>query len=65
MNLMVSTTLIDEFPSPKACSVAVSPLQIHCRLGHPSLDKLKKLVPSLNGIDYSETFSPVAKIASV
>lgn len=34
-----------------ACSGVVSPLQIHCRLGHPSLASLKKLVPSLHHLE--------------
>ena len=42
-NLPASST------SPTACPAAtVSPHQIHCRLGHPSLANLKLLVPSLS-----------------
>lgn len=37
--------LLEESPSI-ACS-SVSPSQIHCRLGHPSLESFKRVVPSL------------------
>lgn len=30
------------------CQSVASPLQIHCRLGHPSLESLKKIIPSLS-----------------
>ncbi|KAL6988462.1 hypothetical protein U1Q18_052584 [Sarracenia purpurea var. burkii] len=34
--------------SPHVCPTIASPLQIHCRLGHPSLENLKLLVPYLH-----------------
>ena len=33
--------------SSTSCSALVDPLHVHCRLGHPSLDKLKSMFPSL------------------
>lgn len=36
----------DNAPSLVACFAAVSPLQIHYHLSHPSLDNLKRLVAS-------------------
>ena len=36
--------------SPVACTSAASPDLLHYRLGHPSLSKLKKLVPSLSSL---------------
>ena len=41
-------------PSPTACPAKVSPHQIHCRLGHPSLANLKFLVPSLSYLQFLE-----------
>ena len=32
-----------EVPKPVACSVVLTPFELHCRLGHPSLSLLKKL----------------------
>ena len=34
-----------EVPMPVACSGVVTPFELHCRLGHPSLFLLKKLYP--------------------
>ena len=34
--------------SPVACSVTESPALLHNRLGHPSLAKFQKMVPSLS-----------------
>ncbi len=38
----------DGLQSSVACPVSASPLLIHSRLDHPSLENLKKLVPNLN-----------------
>ena len=40
--------------TPTACPATVSPHQIHCRLGHPSLHNLKLLVPSLSHLSTLE-----------
>ena len=40
--------------TPTACPATVSPHQIHCRLGHPSLANLKLLVPSLSNLSTLE-----------
>ena len=37
-----------ESPRPVACSSVLSPFEVHCRLGHPSLSSLKKLYPQFN-----------------
>ncbi|XP_071918386.1 retrovirus-related Pol polyprotein from transposon TNT 1-94 isoform X2 [Coffea arabica] len=42
------------FNGPIACPATVSPLEIHCRLGHPSLQNLKKLVPTLSQLSSLE-----------
>ena len=34
-----------EVSTPVACSGVVTPFELHCRLGHPSLSLLKKLYP--------------------
>lgn len=39
-----------QHPSPVACVSSDSPNLIHCRLGHPSLNKLKEMVPQLSKI---------------
>ena len=35
---------------PIACSGIVNPLEVHCRLGHPSLSMLKKLFPQFSSL---------------
>ena len=35
-------------PRPVACSGVTTPLETHCRLGHPSLPLLKKLCPQFS-----------------
>ena len=35
-------------------AAVVDPMSIHCRLGHPSLDKLKTMVPSLSKVSSLE-----------
>lgn len=45
---------LKECASSTACSISISPLQIHCRLGHPSLEKLKILIPSLSHVSSLE-----------
>ena len=37
-------------PTSVACYGIVTPLQLHCRLGHPSLSLLKKLYPQFSNI---------------
>ncbi|XP_027165958.1 uncharacterized protein LOC113765914 [Coffea eugenioides] len=37
---------------PVACSSTLTPLEIHCRLGHPSLPTLKKLCPSFQNLSH-------------
>nr|CAN74438.1 hypothetical protein VITISV_022954 [Vitis vinifera] len=40
--------ILDEWvPRPVACVSTASPVEAHCRLGHPSLPVLKKLCPQL------------------
>ena len=39
---------------PTSCSAVVSPLDIHYRLGHPSLTTLKSMVPTLQKIQSLE-----------
>ena len=44
-----------EVPKFVACSRVVTPFELHCRLGHPSLSLLKKLYPqfsSLSSLNY-------------
>lgn len=36
--------------SPVACSVTESPALLHNRLGHPSLAKFQKMIPSLSSL---------------
>ncbi|XP_052173340.1 uncharacterized protein LOC127788771 isoform X5 [Diospyros lotus] len=40
--------------SSVVCTTTTSPLQVHCRLGHPSLPNLKKMVPSHSRISSLE-----------
>ncbi|KAJ9564855.1 LOW QUALITY PROTEIN: hypothetical protein OSB04_000821 [Centaurea solstitialis] len=37
-------------PRSLACSNSSSPLEVHCRLGHPSLQNLKKLCPEFSSL---------------
>lgn len=37
-----------QVPSSLTCSSSSSPLDVHCRLGHPSLQNLKKLCPEFS-----------------
>ena len=39
-----------ELPKPIACFGIVSPHEVHCRLGHPSLSLLKKLFPQFSSM---------------
>ena len=39
-------------PRPIACSNVLSPLDLHCCLGHPFLSTLKKLFPHLQHLSY-------------
>ena len=39
-----------EVPTPVACSGVVTPFELHCRLGHPSLSLLKKLYPQFSSL---------------
>ena len=34
--------------------VAESPELLHCRLGHPNIEKLRKMVPSLSTLEFLE-----------
>lgn len=49
MSIQVCITKSDSHVSV-TCQIVVSPIIIHCRLGHPSLGILKKLVLSLNNL---------------
>ena len=40
-------------PTHVACSGVVTPFELHCRLGHPSLSLLKKLYPQFSSISSS------------
>ena len=40
--------LDSQLPRPIACSSVLTPFEVHCRLGHPSLSSLKKLFPQFN-----------------
>ena len=37
-------------PKSVACSKVVTPFELHCRPGHPSLSMLKKLYPQLSSL---------------
>ena len=37
-------------PTPVACSGVVTPFELHCRLGHPSLSLLNKLYPQFSSL---------------
>ena len=39
-----------EMPKSIACSGVVTPFELHCRLGHPSLSLLKKLYPQFSSL---------------
>ncbi|KAG8658992.1 hypothetical protein MANES_02G001425v8 [Manihot esculenta] len=39
--------LDQQLPRSLACSTLLTPFDVHCRLGHPSLSALKKLYPQL------------------
>ena len=39
-----------EVPKSVACSGVVTPLELHCRLGHPSLPLLKKLYSQFSSL---------------
>ena len=39
-----------EVPMPVVCSGVVTPFELHCRLGHPSLSLLKKLYPQFSSL---------------
>ena len=39
-----------ELPKPIACSRIANLLEVHCRLGHPSLSLLKKLFPQFSSL---------------
>ena len=43
--------ILDEWvPRPVACVSTASPVEAHCRLGHPSLPVLKKLCPQFDNL---------------
>ena len=39
-----------EVPKSVSCSGIVTPFELHCRLGHPSLPLLKKLYPQFSSL---------------
>ena len=39
-----------EVPKSVACSGVVTPFELHCRLGHPSLSLLKKIYPQFSSL---------------
>ena len=39
-----------EMPKSVACSGVVTPFELHCRVGHPSLPLLKKLYPQFSSL---------------
>ena len=39
-----------EVPKSVACSGVVTPFELHCRLGHPSLSLLKKIYPQFSNL---------------
>ena len=39
-----------EVPKSVACFGVVTPFELHCRLGHPSLPLLKKLYPQFSSL---------------
>ncbi|XP_075076631.1 uncharacterized protein LOC107793242 [Nicotiana tabacum] len=42
--------LESQVPKSISCSTVLSPFDVHCRLGHPSLSSLKKLYPQFQSI---------------
>ena len=42
-----------EGPKSIACSGVVTPFELHCRLGHPSLPLLKRLYPQFSSLSLS------------
>ncbi|KAL6328839.1 hypothetical protein AAG906_003856 [Vitis piasezkii] len=50
--------ILDEWvPRPVACVSTASPVEAHCRLGHPSLPVLKKLCPQFDTLPSLDLFS--------
>ncbi|GAV73920.1 Pkinase domain-containing protein [Cephalotus follicularis] len=47
-----------EESAPVACSSIASLLQVHCRLGHPSLESMKKMVPTLRSVSSLDLKKP-------
>ncbi|KAM7484457.1 hypothetical protein LguiA_000466 [Lonicera macranthoides] len=44
-------------PPPVTCVAVDPPAILHHRLGHPSLQKLQKMVPSLAGLSFLESLA--------
>ncbi|RVX16266.1 Retrovirus-related Pol polyprotein from transposon RE1 [Vitis vinifera] len=61
--------ILDEWvPRPVACVSTASPVEAHCRLGHPSLPVLKKLCPqfdNLPSLDFSTACFLINRMSTV